>query len=287
MEAIVARKTWRTLEPIHGAIYFSPDATAVYAGLGLGEGRMGYFASRSAAMGPVPAEVVIATFFNFCPDLVRSVIPEAWNRASPEKVLAARLQAADTMLRTVLGGNVAGAEMAEAATLARRAAEAACLRPEGRPLFAGHAGLGWPDEDHLVLWHAQTLLREFRGDGHVALLLAEGLDGCEALVVHAATGDVPAGVLRATRAWAEDAWAAAVDRVRSRGWLESGDELLLTATGRAHRQRVEDSTDALALSAYVPLGEDGCTRLRQLARPFSQAIADAGILNLARAIDAE
>lgn len=278
MEPVAARKTWRTVEPVHACVYFSPDADAAYAEVGLDEGRMGYFASRSAAMGPVPAEVVIATFFNFCPELVRSVIPHAWARAGPEKVLAARERGVDAALRRALGGAVGRAEMAEAAALARRAAEAAAERPEGRTLFAAHAALPWPDEPHLVLWHAQTLLREFRGDGHVALLVADGLDGCEALVVHAATGEVPAEVLRTSRAWSHDAWEEAVDRVRRRGWLAEGEELRLTDAGRTHRQRVEDTTDALALSAYLPLGDDGCDRLRQLARPFSRAIVDSGLL---------
>src|SRR5437588_6928552 len=158
VDPAVARKTWRTLEPLHGLIYFAPEATERYAALGI-DGRAGYFASRAAAMGPVSAEVVIATFFNFNPELVRAGIPAAWQATTTDKVLAARLEAADAALRRALGDAVDAPEMARAAALARTAAEAACERVEGRPLFGGHARLDWPDEPHLVLCHAQTLLR--------------------------------------------------------------------------------------------------------------------------------
>src|SRR3954451_20538045 len=204
IDPVVARKTWRTLEPIHGFVYFSPDAEPAYVAAGLRPGRMGYFASRSAPMGAVAAEVVIATFFNFHHGLVRSVIPEAWALSTPAAVLDARLQIADVGLRRILGHGIGSAELAEAASLARTAAEVACERPEGRPLFAGHASLPWPDEPHLVLWHAQTLLREFRGDAHVASLMLYGLNGLDALISHAASGDVPAETLRTTRAYSED-----------------------------------------------------------------------------------
>src|SRR4051794_35291889 len=174
MDPTVARRMHRTLEPYHGMIYFVPEAQAAYEAIGLTGRRMGYFASRGAPLGAVPADVVIATFFNFNPGLVRRSIPVAWERARPATISDARLGAADAALRRYLGGAVGSPEMRTAADLARRACDG--CRTEGRPLFAGHAALAWPDEPHLVLWHAQTLLRECRGDGHIAALVAAGLD---------------------------------------------------------------------------------------------------------------
>jgi hypothetical protein len=277
LDPTIARRTWRTVEPLHGMIYFSPEAAAAFAALGLVD-RMGYFGSRAAAMGPVNAEVVIATFYNFRPALVRASIPAAWERATPARILDARRDAADAALRRSLGDAIGSPEMAEAAVLARRAAETACAHLEGRPLFAGHAALPWPDDDHLVLWHAQTLLREFRGDGHIAALVAAGLSGLEAAITHVATGDVPGAVLASTRAWAPDEWDAAVDDLRARDILAAGPELVLTGSGRVQRQWVEDATDAAAVAAYEPLGERGCARLRTLTRPWSRAIVDGGLL---------
>src|SRR3954451_15191413 len=144
MDPIVARKTWRTVEPIHGMIYFAPEADAAYRAIGLDGNPPAYFASRAAPMGPVRAEVVIATFYNFCPALVRSAIPLSWTKADPATIIDARLAAADAALTRLLGDDLASrADVAEAASLARDAALAACEQPQGRPLFASYVALPW------------------------------------------------------------------------------------------------------------------------------------------------
>ncbi|MGA7758522.1 MAG: hypothetical protein WBL31_18925 [Ilumatobacteraceae bacterium] len=273
MDPTIARKTWRTLEPVHGAIYFVAEAREEYGALGIDDRMRGYFASRAAPMGAVPAPVVMATFFNFDPELVRTSMDGVWSQVTPDAILAARLRAADRMLRRFAPEAVESPEMVEAADLARAAALLACERPEGRPLFAGHVSLPWPDEPHLVLWHAQTLLREFRGDGHVAALTVEGLDGCEALVTHAAAGDVSADILRATRQRSGDDWLAAEERLRSIGWLDP--DLAFTDLGRERRAWIEQRTDELAASPYDAIGVDGCARLRELVRPVSVAVSAA------------
>lgn len=275
--AATARVTFRNAEPIHGMIYFTPHRASAYEAIGITDQRMGYFASRSAAMGPVPAGVTIATFFNFNPAAIRRVIPAAWQIAAPDAILDARFEAADRSLRQAWGDAIDGPDVREAATLARAAAERAGERPHGRPLFAAHACLPWPTEPHLVLWHAQSLLREYRGDGHVSLLLTEGLSGLEALIVHAATGEIPGRALQMSREWSDQEWAAGVAGVRDRGWLEDGAELRLTEAGRARRQAVEDQTDQLAVYPYEAIGEDGCARLRELVRPLVKALVEADL----------
>ncbi|HEY7071557.1 MAG TPA: hypothetical protein VH479_15625 [Acidimicrobiales bacterium] len=276
VDPVVARKMWRTLEPYHGLVYFTPHATAAYADLGV-TGRAGYFASRAAPMGRVSAGVVIATFYNFAPYLVRQGIPAAWEATTPTALVAARLEAADRALHDAVGADaLATDEVAEAAALVRRACEA--CPPEGRPLFAGHADLPWPDRPHLALWHGATLVREFRGDGHVAALVSEGIDGCEALVTHAAdpVAPVPAEVLRRTRGWDEPAWADASERLRSRGLLDAAGAL--TPAGAEVRARVERITDERAMAPWRTLGEDGAARLRAIVRPLSKAIVAGGLL---------
>ena len=270
---VAARKTWRTLEPIHGFIYFAPEAVDAYAALGV-TGRSGYFASRSAPMGAASAELVIATFFNFDPGLVRHAMDGVWDIVTPAALLDARLTAAGAMLRRTLGDLASTPDVEEAAGIARTAAEEAALHLSGKPLFAGHASLGWPDDPLLVLWHAQSLLREFRGDIHIAAMCAEGIDGCEALVTHAASGDIAAGVLQASRAWSDEGWNAAVESLKSKGHLDADGAF--TDQGRASRQRVEDQTDVGAAIAYEAIGEDGCDRLRMLCRPMSKAIVESG-----------
>jgi hypothetical protein len=272
MEPDLARKMWRTLEPYHGMIYFTPRATEAYAALGI-DGRAGYFASRAAPMGAVAPSVVVATFFNFNPALVEAVLPPAWVAADPAAIVAARFTAADQALSELLGGDVlASADLAEAADLARAAAEA-CTSP-GRPLYAAHASLAWPTDPHLVLWHAITLLREYRGDAHVAALVVEGLDGCEALVTHGSAGAVPPAILQATRAWSDEEWAAAEHRLEARGWFADGQA---TPAGVAVRDRIERITDEQSLAPWQAIGADAADRLRALVRPCSRAIADSGV----------
>ncbi|HWC34821.1 MAG TPA: hypothetical protein VG650_08330 [Mycobacteriales bacterium] len=268
--AELARKAHRTLEPLHTMCYFAAEMGDAYAAAGAKGTMRAYFAVRSAPMGLVPLEVVVATFYNFAPHLVAQAIPSVWEATSPEALIAARYAGVDTAYRRILGDDVvASAEMTEAAELAREATTV--LSGLGRPLFAGHAALPWPEPPHLQLFHAQTLLREHRGDGHVAALTLAGLDGVGALVTHLATGEgMVKPMVRATRGWTDEEWDAGVARVTERG-LVKGDEL--TEAGRALRDQIEAQTDTAAAAPYQHLGQERVERLRELARPWSKAIS--------------
>ncbi len=276
LESTLARKMHRTLEPYHGCVYFAPEPAEAYAALGIVDRQMGYFASRAAALGPVAAEVVIATFYNFSPDLVRAAIPAAWALASPADLLGARRAGVDATLRRVLGDTLEGEAVAEAARLARVATEACTL--DGRPLYAAHAALDWPDPPHLALWHAVTLLREFRGDAHIACLVEQGISGLEALIIHAASGEVPRAVLQHTRARTDEEWTMARHGLVERGWLDEHESP--TEEGRAHRLDLEARTDELTMAPWDRLGADGCQRLRELVRPLSRALVDSGTFGI-------
>lgn len=274
VDTATARALWQRLEPFHAFVYFAPEAAGNYVELGL-DGGDGYFASRSAAMGAVGPEVVIATFFNFKPQLVRKALPGAWATTNPTAVLAARLDGADQALRRMLGDDVDHPDLAGSATLARKAAEQG--DPSGRPIYAAHAALDWPTPAHLELFHAVTLLREHRGDAHVAALTLEGYDAVEALVSHLASGSValPANLLQATRGWDDDEWEAGHERLRQKGYLDPSGSLELTEAGRASRQRVEDLTDAASLGPWSALSDDEAAQLRSLSAPFTKSVAKA------------
>lgn len=266
-----ARRLWQLLEPYHAAVYFAPEVGEGYGGAGLKGYWMGYFASRSAAFGPVGPAPVTAMFFNFAPRMVYRALPDAWSFSTPERVLAARLSVADAALRRLLGDLAGDPGVAEAADLAMRAVETA--RMPGRPLFAAHAELELPEEPHLRLWHAATCLREHRGDGHVATLLTTGLDGCEANVLAVAAGVVPRDLQRERRGWSEEEWEAATARMRSAGLID--ERLELTAPGAAHRDGVEAQTDALALQPFEVLGDEGLQRLLALLEPPVRRILES------------
>lgn len=271
MDADLARRVWRCLEPIHAMIYFAPETEEEFTGLGLRAGRMCYFAGRSAPMGAVGPGVVAATFYNFNPALVAAHIPKAWSIASPEQVIDARFRAADTVLRRLLGDQVVGSdELADAARLARKAAEQATA--EARPLFAGHADLPWPESPHLVLWHAVTLLREFRGDGHLTALLGAELTGLQSLITHTATGKgFVVEFAQQSRGWSPDEWAAGCAELERRGLLASSGEL--TEAGERQRQEIEAQTDRLAVAPFSALSDEEAQRLAGLGKELSKALS--------------
>jgi hypothetical protein len=268
----LSARAHRATELLHTFVYFIPEAAEEYVAAGLRPGSMPYFASRSAALGAVSAGVTTATFYNFNPAMVARHIPRAWTLATPEQVLAARLRVADRGLRRLLGDLVSSDELGELAGLARSAATD--LPPEGRPLFAGHAGLPWPDEPHLVLWHAATLLREYRGDGHLATLLDADLTGLEAIVTHTATGrGFTEAAAKMLRGWSDEQWAAAVDGLKSRGLFDYAG---LTASGIALREAIEAHTDRLDVAAWTHLGEERTLRLIELGKRLSRVLVANG-----------
>ncbi|MFF4118167.1 SCO6745 family protein [Streptomyces sp. NPDC001714] len=274
LEPRAGRRCHTLLNSLHATHFFSPELAEELAALGVTHPRAVNFAVRAAALGPVGAGTVTATFYNYKYELVARHVPAVWETASPKDVLAARARAVDASMRRLLGADaVVSAGMAEAARLALRATEA-CSR-SGRPLYAAHADLPVPQEPHLAYWYAGTLLREHRGDGHLAVLLAAGLDGLEAVVTHTATGKgmAPKWVF-ATRGWSQDDWDAAVERLRERGLLDAAGEL--TGAGTALRAEIEAETDRLDRAPYEHLGADGVARLTELAAGFARAAVAAG-----------
>ncbi|MGR8010692.1 SCO6745 family protein [Streptomyces hypolithicus] len=259
---LTGKRCHGALNPLHSLIYFAPEAETEFTAVGLESGRMTYFAGRAAAMGPVGAGVVAATFYNFSPSLVARHIPRAWDLASPAAVLSARLDAVDGVLRRLLGEDIADdPDVREAAKLAGTAVEACAAA--GRPLYAAHADLPVPGRPHLALWHGITLLREYRGDGHLTALSAAGLDGLEALVSHTATGKgFTPEFARQSRGWTDPQWDAAQERLRDRGLLDA--EGGLTTAGGDLRREVEELTDRLAVAPYAHLGESGVERLTEI-----------------------
>jgi hypothetical protein len=269
----VARRMWRLLEPYHAVVYFAPETVEGYKQAGLKGYWMGYFASRAAAMGPVPAEVVIATFYNFHPQMVRRAIPDAWSFSAPAEVLDARHRGVDAALRRLLGDATSSDVVVEAASLARRVADA--CDASGRPLYAGHASLPWPTEPHLALWHAATLLREHRGDGHVAVLVAEGIDGCEAHVMLVAAGRSTAEIQREFRRWSEEEWAEAAARLRARGLVDDSERF--TNEGRALHAAIERRTDERAAAPYGALDDGELDRLEKCLETLIPSIVGQSI----------
>jgi hypothetical protein len=264
-----AARTAGRLEPLHSMIYFVPEVGEELAELRITRQSDQYFAQRAAAMGAVGPGVVTATFFNFNPALVARSVPGVWSLASPGDVVNARYRAADAALRRLLGEEVSSSSaVTEAATLARKACEGAT--GEDRPLYAAHADLPWPDEPHLMLWHAVTLLREHRGDAHLHALVSAGLSGIDALVTHVATGKgFTVGFAQKSRGWSPEQWSDASAGLVERGLLDGDGGL--TEAGAGLRAEIEEHTTRMSLAPWRHLGAERTARLAEVSRPLSKA----------------
>ena len=255
----VKRTFWQAIEVIHDVVYFAPDAKQRYEAIGLKGYWMGYVASRSAALGTPPPEVVTALFHGFAPRLIERALPDAWSMASRDDVLATRLDLA----RDALTPGLADADVA------RMAKELQAIIPTldyaGKGLAAAHLSLQAPEDDLGRLWHAATVLREYRGDCHVAILTAAGLDGAAANALAVADGRV-APKQREMRAWTEDEWAEAYERLRRRAWVD--EFATITDSGRAARAQIEDATDRVSASSF---DEEAQARTITLEEPLVSA----------------
>ncbi|WP_432195459.1 SCO6745 family protein [Streptomyces sp. bgisy027] len=269
------RQLWHLLEPLHAVLYYAPEAFEEAAGLGYAtdERWPSYFPYRAAPLGVTGARSVTSAFYSFSPRMVAEHVDPAWKVASPEAVLRARVRGVDRACRAIFGDRVDSPELAELAALVRRAAEAA--NTAGRPLAAANAALDWPEVPHLQLWHAATILREHRGDGHTAALMVAGLDPVEALVSFAAIG--AASVERfESRGWSPEEWQSARDRLTARGLVDADGTA--TEAGRELRRTVEEHTDRLAAAPWQSLTAAEIDRLVELLGEFWVAVLSSGLL---------
>ncbi|MGA9869559.1 MAG: hypothetical protein WBQ44_00200 [Rhodococcus sp. (in: high G+C Gram-positive bacteria)] len=275
MDASTAGRSARALNLLHSLTYFVPETRDALIEAGL-QGRAGYFAGRAAPLGPVGAGVVAATFYNFNRDEIAPLVPAAWSIVSPERIMEIRYRTLDEAYRRLLGDEVlVSPEMSEAAELASIAARG-IPGDDGRPLYAAYSELEWPDAPHLVFWHALTLLREHRGDGHIAALQTAELSGIEALITHTATGQgFEKEFARKRRGWSHEQWEAASESLRDREILDADGTL--TEHGHDLRNLVEDITNDLALAPWTSLGEDGAARLVELGTPWRDSVVEQGV----------
>ncbi|WP_072807381.1 SCO6745 family protein [Rhodococcoides yunnanense] len=275
MDASTAGRSARALELLHSLTYFVPETQTALEEAGL-SGRACYFAGRAAPLGPVGAGVVAATFYNFNREAIEPFVPAAWSIVSPAQILDIRYRTVGEAYEHLLGEEVlTSPDMAEAAELASIAASH-IPGDDGRPLYSAYAELDWPETPHLRFWHALTLLREHRGDGHIAALQTAELSGIQALITHTATGrGFEKEFARKRRGWSEEQWKDGVDALRDRDVLDvNGD---LTEHGSDLRELVEDITNDLALAPWAALGEEGAARLVELGSPWRDSVVDQGV----------
>jgi hypothetical protein len=267
-----ARRLYRLVEPIHLVTYFSDEPTEVLMALGLRNYWDGYFAGRAAPLGRVPAEVVHAIFYNFADGEVARHIPGVWHITTPEQALAARERGSVAALRRILGDLADAPGLARAAELAAKAATSAPT--EGRAMYAALRALPVPAQPVARLWYAATVLREHRGDGHIAALVAAGIGGTESHVLHALSEGIPAEKFGRIHHLPADRLARVVDGMHARGLIDASG--WLSDAGRKTKERIESLTDDLAAAAYSGLEPSELGQLIAELEPISASLEAAG-----------
>lgn len=264
----------RMYSPLFNYGISSPEVGEEFDRLGVEQGTR-YFATRVAPIGAVPAPVVASTFYNFNPELVGLFVPAAWERFTPAQLIEAQRVGVTRSMARVLA-DVDPGTVIEIVGLLQTAVTAAARHSEGRPLFAATAALAWPEDPGTALWQTHCALREFRGDGHIAVLMTERLSGLEAVILHIAVMARLTRFFKATRGWSDEQWAGGIQTLRADGWLTADEDVTLTPQGSARRAAIEQRTNELNVPAYEVLGEAGCLRLLELGEPISQMITEAG-----------
>jgi hypothetical protein len=264
----------RTIGTIHGCVYFAPQVRDALSAIGLHR-RSQYFASRAAPLGPAGPELVEATFYNFSPTLIGDAMTGVWDKVEPRAVQRARFAGVEALfdaieLESVLTSAVVERATAECGEVVRESSWVA------RPLAAANAAVELPSEPAILLWQLLTILREWRGDAHISLLSAEPLDPVECLIAHAATGQVPAGILQSMRSWTDDEWTNGTARLVGRDWVDSAGGF--TEYGKSRREAIERRTDEMSATRWDVLGEERCGDLLALLRPVAKAIVESGVL---------
>ena len=267
-----------------GQVYFSPECHAAYAALGfnpspgdangvaLPDGAA-YFTSRGSVMGQVHGTVVAAAFGVFNPAVVVPAVTYGWTLTDATTICTARTDGALAQLRRILGDEPDG--LHRVVQLLLTAIEP--LRPYGKPLFAGISALPMPEPPLGVAWHLGDMLREYRGDAHIAAWSGGGFDPPEIGLLTELYWGLPARSYVRTRAWTSDDLDAAQERLRSRGLLEA-DGSAMTEAGWAAREAVEVQTDQMCRPLTDALGEDGEELVALLAPWGAEIRAQGGYL---------
>jgi hypothetical protein len=267
----MARRMFELVEPIGVIPYSADEPNETMFALGFTNYWDIYFAGRAAPLGIVPPEVVDALFYNFAPGEVARHIPKVWRTTTPEAAIAARRAGCANALRRILADHIDSPEFARATELLMKAATSAPIH--GRPMYAALRALDAPEDVVTRLFHAGSLLREHRGDGHIAALLNEGVGGTEAHVLLALDMDMPAEKFGRIHHLPAAQLAAVIDGMRDRGLI--GNDGWLSAEGRAVKQRVEDLTDDLAAKPYESLEPAELDELISILEPLAALLIAA------------
>ncbi|MGX7677496.1 SCO6745 family protein [Jatrophihabitans sp. DSM 45814] len=278
-----SRSFWAAAEPFTLSMMFSREIRAEIVALGLPSSAT-FFAVRGAPLGRADSAVVTAAFHGLPHGYVAQTWDSLWKDASPSAVIRVHGESVPLTAARTLNGTVDTDRLRQLADVLT--AVVADLDTAGRPLAAANQAVDAPAEPWARFWRACNTLREYRGDGHIAVLLGADLDAREALTLTAIWGadHIDTEMLRASRQLTDEVWGAAVQRLARRGVLdESG---ALTSSGRALRDGIETRTDELAARPWQDVSEDERADLLSFLTDVGVRLIEAGHMRARTAVGA-
>jgi hypothetical protein len=251
-----------------GWVYWDPYAIERYAALGAPDGLGYYVVSRAAPLAPAGHQAVTAAFYSIHPGFIEGALSIATAAGITwEQITAVRDEAVGRGLRETAPEIVD--ELAALAAPLWAAADA--LPVSGRVLFAAHRQWPRPDDALVSAWLALNCLREYRGDVHFALLVAENLSGVQAGLLHDAYMNYPGDWIPRSRGADDAGLAEAMAGLETRGLATGGR---VNTEGVALRERIELRTDELTQRTWRALGEEHTRRFLELVEPVGPRFVD-------------
>ncbi len=246
----VSRAMWAAAEPFVLFGLAGPEAHEAMAALGMPRAS-NFLALRGAPLGKASAAVVAAAFHGFPRSRFEIHLSPIWQTIEPEAVIEATHAAIPLMMDRVFGDSVDLAELTRLGLLLNEVAQH--LDVAGRPLAAGNQAVASPDEPWAKFWRAWTVLREFRGDTHVAELVAHDITVVDAQVLGALwkPESLDVEMLRSTRKLDDEIWQQGQVSLQARGLVDASGAL--TPAGTALREEIEFRTDVACLRIWSQL----------------------------------
>lgn len=244
-----------------GWIFWDPTAKENLAALGVPDGMGHYITNRAAPLAAAGVEAVFAAFYT----IKREFITFSLDHAAPHitdwhEVTKARDAAVFSGMR-----RLAPEIIEPLGAMAQRLWRVVDALPaSGRVLFAAHKSWPRPNEDFVSAWNALNTMREWRGDTHFALLVADDIGLVEAGLLHDAWMGYPNQWIPRSRGADDGEIATALANLEARGFVTDG---VVNDAGIAYRHEIEQRTDKACQKMWQLLGEQHTHEFLALIEP--------------------
>ncbi len=241
-----------------GWIFWEPRAVEAYEAAGIPGGGAGYYlVSRGAPVAAAGNQAVTAAFYSITAAGISMMLDLAREHTTLEAVTDIRNDAVLAGLQDYVPQICDGL-----AALEKPLWEVAdALSPSGKVLFAAHREWPRPDNALVSAWLAVNCIREWRGDIHWAIQIAEGISGTAAGMLDGAWRHYDDDWLPRSRGAADTDLEAAMAELDECGFVTDGR---VNEAGVSYRQGLEDRLDKLTIEPWQHLGLERTAELQAL-----------------------